>query len=583
MNKSMLPRLSFPQQNPPQEGSFFLSTPQTNKWLGGLGSARLGKGSHELFRVLHSLNRTELQPLARLEITELFIAPVLQYARKLETHLLRSSFPLKEKDLKISQLIKGLLLELALSFKILLCEQLQKRTSLTDLALSSQRVLSLHLASLRQVALSYHNYPRNFWQETHQVYKAAMSANVSRMDVFNDIQANPGVTQLEAIYKQIMLFSLSDHYRLRQSDIILIYKTLPEWSQDVILKEQHDRGDDDNLFFVDLNRNTPALHLSLLDNARTHEQECIYMDTEALIRHLSQCKDSARLNNLSGQLEAGGISTRIYEHLAFVWKMLPPRHSARTNLRYELTMAVGLKAISTLLHQAQRENPAAAEQLPPDIAHRVSSADESSGMLIDLDSNFWKIDSPDITHIDDLIFLEHGSDTPSWTQRDSLPVEPMSFRIINESSGGYCISWKDQGAPAIKVGELLGIQHEQKKHMFSLAVSRWMKYEQGHNLLGIALLSRSSYPIQARLSDHGLVHHCILLGEFGTCQIPRLASPPLAFRANQTITLFNPNLRITVRLIELMEGSAAFNIFSYEELSLSDGQEEVASNPVEQA
>lgn len=577
MAKTSLSGISFPVQTQPQEESFLTSPQETRQWLQSLSGKKVGRTAHDLYKVLHDLNRVALPERTRYEITGLFIQPVRHNIHRLEKHYLNSNFPLNEKDRKIAQLSKTLLLELAISLKILLRDQLAHHSSLMDLALTSQRALFFHLFILRQVALTYHNYPRNFWQETHHIYQASKAAGVDTLEVSNGLCDDSRLTRVEDIYKQILLFSLSDHYRLRQQDILQIFRKLPEWSRGTLLDGKFDGNASDNLFFLDLDSNTPPLHLSLLDASMAGKDGSFLMDTRNLVKRLKTTKKGARLNNLSGQYEIKGLSTRILDHLTFVWSVIPPRNSSRTNLKFELTIAVGLKDIYMLLHKSQLENPDGTPVLPADIANRISTVDGNSGMVVELDSNFWKIDSSEITHIDELIFLEHDSSLPAWTYQDDTAVTPLSYQIINESSGGYCISWKDQGGPAIKVGELLGIRSDSNDHRFSLAVSRWMKYAKGHNLLGIAVLSHSSYPIQARLADseNSLIQHCLLLGEQEGGELPMLATPPLAFRAGQTIKLFNANMQIQAQLVELHEGSSSFNIFSYEELSLSEGQETV--------
>ncbi len=576
MDDITLTGISFPAQTPPQPGSFLTDPKQTQLWITGLIGSPLGRIAHEVYKVLHALNRTVLPVKTRLEVTKLFIEPVLRNTQRLEKYYLNVRFPLSERDRKVAQLNRTLLLELALCFKTLLRDQLAQRTSHTDLALTMQQSLQLHLATLRQIAITYHNYPKNFWRETHQIYAVARASGIQHLEVFNSLAEHPRVLQVEGIYKQIVLFSLSDHYRLRQQDILLILKRLPEWAESAELGPVGTHESQDGLFSLDLDRNTPPLHLSLLPGEPASLPHIILLKTHSLLRHLQRLRGQSKLNNLSGQYESRGIALKTLDHLCFVWETVPPRSSSRTNLRFELALVVGLKQIYMLLHRAQLEHADGRPILPADIASRISSVDDNSGMMVELDSDFWKINESDITHIDELIYLEHDSSKPAWTWQDDTAVTPQNYQIINESSGGYCIRWNNQDAPAIKVGELIGIRNDNNPRLFSIAISRWMKYEREYTMLGIAMTSRSCFPIQARLahSENTLIQHCILLGENGPNDPLRVAAPPLAFREGQQVTLFNPSLQIHVRLLELLEGTAAFNIFSYEELSLLEGYEE---------
>ena len=96
-------------------------------------------------------------------------------------------------------------------------------------------------------------------------------------------------------------------------------------------------------------------------------------------------------------------------------------------------------------------------------------------------------------------------------------------------------------------------------------------------LLGTAILSKSSSPVEAQLAnqENAFIHHCLLLGEGQGHQAPRFATPPLAFRTGQLVSLHGADFRIAIRLRKLVEGSASFNIFTYEEIDLASEQESI--------
>jgi hypothetical protein len=575
--------ISFPAQTELPAHSFLASGKRTRDWIKQLAGSPLARIAHEYYKALRSLNRSDISLDLRLALSQLFTEPVLNNSRRLEKYFLNLSFPLSEHDRKLAQLDLALLLELALSLKILLRDQLAKRPSQKDLALILQQILQLQLACLRQVALTYHSYPKNFWGETHQIYSLARRAGLALKGLPNLLGEQPRQIQAENLYKQILLLGLSDHYRLRQPDMVLILNQLPDWANAAQLLEQAQESSPDGLFTLDLQRNTPPLHLSLMPAPlHTHPTDPapLLLDTNPLLQQIYRLRSQAQWNNISGQHEHQGLSIKTLDHFGLVWKTVPPRSSSRTNLRFELALAVGLKQIYGLLRKAQLEASPVVLGALADISQRSSGSEHDANELHNLGPGFGSITIGEWDHIDEQIFLEHDTSAPAWTWQDEQELSLQNYAIVNQSSGGYCIRWNTQNAPAIKVGELLGIRNDENPRLFSIGISRWMKYENEYSLLGIALLTQSSQPMQARLahSDHSLLHPCILLGELEQDDATCLAAPPLAFREGQEIILFNPNLQIQARLLSLIEATAAFNLFSYEELSLQEGSQEGAAN-----
>lgn len=571
---------SFPVQTESQEVSFLNDPKAASHWVKGLSGINIGQAAHQLYKVLHAFNRVILPVKTRLEIAEILLPVVLRNGDKLERYFLQGSFPLSGKDLKVSQLARALQLEMALSYKTCIRDQLQRRTSAKEFALCCHRAMQFHLGILRHEAAAYRNYPKNFWQETHQIYRLALAQKVAQLQLARPGDGLPSTSSIESLFIQVLLFSLSDHYRLRHQDIYRIYQHLPHWSGAARLSSKFDRHQTEHCYCIDLQHNTPPLHLSLVNASDPASEDRLVLDTGGLISLLRQLRDKAKLNNLSGMYEMEGISTLVLDHLSFVWSELPPRKNSRTKMMFELNIAIGLNAIYHLLHRAQQEERASPDNLPG-ISDRIASLGESSDLLVDLDSAFWRISNSDITHIDDITFLEYDSSKPQWTREQHEEPDAHSYQIVNESAGGYCLSWDADGTVPIKVGELLGIQHETSKRLFSIAVSRWMKYERNKVLLGAAILSQSSSPVEAHLANqqNAYIQHCLLLGDGQGQQTPRLATPPLAFRAGQVVNLHSSGFQIHIRLLKLEDGSASYNIFSYEEVDLTLEQQATNGGP----
>lgn len=569
--------LYFPTQRPQPERIFLLEAKATQHWLAGLSSTRIGSTARELYKALQDLNRSQLPSLVRRPVLSTLAEPVYNSYRQLEGYLVNSRFPLDDNQLKIAQISKALLLELALGFKIqlrdLLSDSDSARALAAPMASTIQHTLLLHLEILRHCALIYQNYPNRFWQETNLLFRLALRDGLQTQHWpapgISNLGPGLGATQSNSIqdsYAQILLMGLSDHYRMRQQDIIFLMNFLPEISPHLEFAQEKDHQEDYH-FVILLTKNLPALQCSQVRPELLNAKDLLFMRTDALAQQLAKIKSQLKFNNLTGEKEYRGLSKRSLQHLHQVWTQLPARHTPRTPLRFELEIISGLRAIYQ--HQANLSKAFEAEQLSLEPEMSSLLIDPGSGMQLDLDSGFWEEGpSSTIIHINEMNY-QHADDS----NQDDTPSQ--RFKIINQSNGGYCIGWSKDRALTIKLGELLGIYQDDQQQGLHLAVSRWMKQHEDGGMLGIALLSRNCTPAQAKLleQEHSLLHQCLVLDEKTDSALPRLVTPPLAFRLGQLVSLLHGQSQGQIRLLDLLESSAAFNIFSYQTIDPLEGSD----------
>ncbi|MEO5341983.1 MAG: hypothetical protein H7842_01370 [Gammaproteobacteria bacterium SHHR-1] len=585
MGDLSLSGISFPAQTPLAPDSFLNTPRRTQQWLKGLAKMPLARIAHQGYKALRTLNRSTLPLADRHQVSSLLALPLLHNSQRLEKYFLSLSFPLSEMDHKLAQLDRALLHEMALACKTLLRDQLHQGGRQADLLLSLQQTLQLQLAGLRQAALTYHGYPKNFWGETQPVFALARAAGLAQKSARNGLSSQPQRLHAENLYKQILLLGLSDHYRLRQQDILTILNHLPSWAEATELTETGPaNGDCDGLFSLDLQRNRPPLHLSLLA-ANQAAQPQLLLDARPLLQRLRELRNQAQWNNLTGQYESQGLTGKTLDHLGLVWRTVPPRSDSRTDLHFELTMVVGLGQICSLLQSIQLEQPRPPMGVLADISQRSASPDNwvaepEVGLAEEPRSQPYL--GMDLGQIDEQIYLAQDSSFHACGWQEERKASLQNYSLVNQSSRGYCIRWNTQNAPAIKLGELLGIRDDDNPQRFGLGISRWMKYENEYSLLGIALIARDCQPIQARLAhnDNSPIHPCLLLDPAEGEDTPRLAAPPLAFRAGQEVSLFDSLSQTQIRLLDLIEGSAAFNLFSYEESGLTYGDGHDLTQPL---
>lgn len=564
-----------PEQKPPA-GSFLANPREVAAWVQDLPIANVGETARKLYKAIYDFNQLAMPNLNRLKVAELFVSPTIYITNNLEKFYGDSAFPLSEKARKVALLTRALNGELVIAFKAVLQDQINTGIDKKSFAYAAHRALLFTLRVLRQSALTYRNYPKSLWRETHLIYFYCFANQADRLPIKESPDKESETSSVNDLYKRVLLFYLSDHYRLRQRDIQSVYTNLSEWCSQARLTLQARMKNPKNQFLIHLKRNAPPVHLSLID--KEPNKDSIILDTGMLEESLQDLKNKAVLNNLTGLREIHGLSEPVIQHLHDAWSSLPERRSSRTQLNFELHIAVGLTAIHALIVEAKQHagnQPGDEPSWPP--ASQFSNLGDASDLSDDLDSSFWEhgLDNTSgIPQMEQLTIeqssLSGSAEIPNWT-RQARSHFTVACKTLNESAGGYCLNWKGTNIPRIKIGELVGIRSASKKERYSLAVTRWMKYEKGNIQLGVAIISPSCQAVEARLADEETspMRKCLLLGG-AKGGGPSLVIPPLAFRGQQKLAVYAEAGTVKVRLGKLVEGSGAFNQYAYEELVQAD-------------
>ena len=152
--------------------------------------------------------------------------------------------------------------------------------------------------------------------------------------------------------------------------------------------------------------------------------------------------------------------------------------------------------------------------------------------------------------------------TGSGAAQDPGGARTYTLRTVNESAGGYCISWQGPEVPRVKVGEIIGIRSVRSPSGFAIGVIRWMKNEiqEGHQL-GLEMLAAESSALSVELAagSHGVARKALLLPR--TREPASVLVPPLAFKAGETVRLTADGRSRKATLSRLVETTGAFSHF----------------------
>ena len=592
-----------PERTVAPEDSILTHPAQVEAWVSALPMANLGETSRQLFKTIVEFNRLDIPPAERIKIAELFRHPIGQVTNGLRRHYFDANFPLSARNRKAAVLSRELYSELALAYKIFIEELQAGSASRLDrklLIIAIHRAMRSLLTVLYQTAIVYDPYPRHCWQEIHNLYAYAEKRKFHEVLVKDDEEGGLSST-IENLYLQILLFSISGPYHLRQREIEYVFLQLSPWSKRVQWRQQRPQASSSrkNLFVARLDRDAPPLHITLLDENAGSNQRLLYTGrlTAALKAHyddLPARQVAADTVTISGQ-----AARHLLRKLIRVFRSAHKRKFARTTLNLELNNVVGLTRIHSMLSLGEPEpTPPAEEKTDSDapagtdwfiepantrplINTLLYSSEKSGGYRLVPIGHEGK-PRPEVIVDSEVDAPDFGTDFPAPSRGGKRPLENETFRVktLNESAGGYCVHWHGKGAPGIKVGEVVGVQSASDSHKFSIGVSRWIKNTPGVGLyVGVEMVSPTSQSATIRLEEAGLLsdirHKCLLLPGLEVARQPAtLVLPALPFKPGDRALLKVGHEEQWVRLSRLLEITGSFSRFEFTAGEEAEVQEE---------
>jgi hypothetical protein len=588
--------LYIPEQKK-SDGQNPLLQPKSLKiWLEGLPWANVGEISKQVYKGLIEFNRSRVSQKECLLITELFRKPVSFVTKNLEKHFIDTGLPLAKRNRKIANLTYELNSELAIAYKIAINHYLHANR--LDSSEKKQLVIAIHHAifylstMIVQAALVYDPVSPRIWYEINGLFDYAKRHGLEEISV-KDIADDQEdfYTTIADIYKKILLFSLASPGRLRQREILQLFTLLREWGPYASL---HERGGGTlnlkNKFLVLVDKDAAPIHLSLTKNsAKNPDETLLILDTTELLAKVDEQLNSSRNESPAKELASNKLLRRFIQP----WSFAPQREFVRTQLNFELNVAVGLNVVYSLLESARANEAGLTDNLKEDMDWFDQKKPDDGPMGWSLEDHSQTSaftlapidDSSDVRRSD---FEEFGPKSrdrrepepvvPLWgaNEPEELICETSKFRTINESAGGYCLDWRSGELSMVRVGELIGIQSPSISGQYGVAAIRWILTQGEQSLqVGVEMLAPSALPVEVGTDDE--YQACLLLPEVGE-QRSSLITSPHAFEPDSSLMIDGKGGRRPIRLLRMLESTGAFSRYQFNYLDLiDDTREEDAS------
>ncbi|MES9844210.1 MAG: hypothetical protein ABW162_14365 [Candidatus Sedimenticola sp. PURPLELP] len=567
--------LIIPERSKAQKNNFLTKPEEVKSWVSNLPIANIGETSRQVFKTLVKFNRIEMPSATRIKVAEMFRQPVDYLTSNLRKYYFDASFPLAAKNRKIAVLNRELYTELAIAYKIFL------ETAGSDRRDQKLAVIAIHRAIrhlcqvVYQSAVIYDPYPDNTWRELHRLYALAEQSGYQDLPVKdNDEKATPST--ISRLYKEILLFAISSPYRVRQREIDQIYSQLPEWSQQITLEMPEGLSSRKNLFITHLWSDEPPSHIELHD--REPSQRCRQFDTSELLSRMQEIFSETPNGSNTESRSGHQISQNLARHLMLSFTEAPQREFVRTRLNFQLKVAVGINTIHSLISTIGAEEPVRPTESSPDASDWLDDQHVGNPGYKDafytLNEEKFTLSAEQVPLLSDTEMTtppaieesHHLDDMPSWASKQDDSANTFSCTTINESAGGYCISWNGNDAPHIKIGEVIGIQSASNSKLFSIGVSRWMRNTpDGGMQLGVAIMAPSCAAVFVRIKDADHSRQSgLLLPEMKASELPAsLILPTLPFKEGHILWLDEGTGETEVRLTRRLETSGAFARYQY--------------------
>jgi len=517
------------------------------KWAKQLPMANIGEASRQLYHAIIELNHLSIAPRQRLQLLELIREKIHFVCNELSRHYLGLAVALPEKQRKIANLAQALQMHLATGYKLCILDDLDNGgldRNRKLVAMAIHRAISELSATILRSYQLYCPSPARSWLECHHLYRFAHGNGMAHLQVEDNTLKARRTSSLADSYKRLLLLACARPNQLRQSELNQAYELFETWTE-------HTRcGPDireDSLFVVNMERDTPPIYRSLLDNQPGDES--FGFDTRDLSGMVSKTLQARLAHQEKENLLRipANISDTLLTHLSQALGVLAKRNFSRIASQGTLEICVGLTAVHYFIAGQKTftefvsGNASARQEEDNHFLTAARKAEDVWAGAHDAGPSQERHRSPDtpINFRGDYFGRRAAEPVPE----KNLPRSHQAL-LINTSPGGYCVGWQTDAPPSIQAGEILGVR-EQQSYPWSVAVVRWIRQAKPQGTeMGIELLTPSAAPCGVRLlqkiGNNSEYLRGLLLPEISVVnQAATLITPRLPFQSGSRISLLH--------------------------------------------
>jgi len=408
----------------------------------------------------------------RLELLRCLKEPVTNILQTMHHKKIGITLPIAEKDVRLLSAVDGLLRDLICGYNSVIQEA---RGSIGFMrAASKPQYAEACYGSIafqtRRLMLSYESYRpvrQGIWSQIHLLYRIACENGVETFPL-KIVRPNGSYeSSIEHIYKRAILIGRSDPYHFSFRGVTRLFESLDKWPSMVRLSKGLEKAKNNGMFIIDLSSDFPAAPY-FQSSSKDKKHRFLILDTAELMERLNK-ELKAVMHSIAGGLS--GINQvqafermEILRHIVVSWGMHPVRKSEREDQSIDCKIVFGLTNIFSILH--------------PDLG--TGEADE-----IDFDSTAE-------------VQMVLGVFQEKFGKVVDKNAFVSSWKISNESSGGYSLSHTASSTKELRVGDILALQKKGETG-WNICIVRWAM-ESDDSLLqaGVFKIGTSAEPVSMK-------------------------------------------------------------------------------------
>ena len=408
----------------------------------------------------------------RLELLRRLKEPVTAVLKAVHARKIGITLPLAEEDVKLLGAVDGLLRDLICGYNSVI-EEAGGSVGMFKAATKSQYAEACYgsiVFQTRRLVLSYESYRpvRNgIWSQIHLVYLTAYKNGIENIPLQIERPDNSYQSSVEHVYKRAILIGRSDPYHFSFRGVTRLFESLDKWPAMVKLSKKAEAANNNSMFIIDLDSDFPAAPY-FQSSPEIKDGRFLILDTSDLMERLNK-ELKAIMHSIAGGLKGinqvqGFERMEILRHIVVSWGMHPVRKAERENKGLDCKIVFGLTNIFSILHP----------ELGTDDDHEIDfdSTAEIQMVLGVFQERFGKV-------------VDKDSFVSSW-------------KIGNESSGGYSLTHTNSIRKELRVGEVLALQKKGETE-WNICIVRWaMESEDGQLQAGVFKIGSNAEPISMK-------------------------------------------------------------------------------------
>ena len=553
-----------PEQTLAAASGYLTSAKRLEQWVQGLPRAHIGETTRQIYNMLREFNQFPVPPKQRLMSLEILQEPINYVIGALRKHVIGQSFPLTPKKQKVSHIIREVLNEAGMGYKIYLEQMINTphiRPDAPNIILAIQSALNYGLMSFLNAYQTYTSHPKGAWLELHKLYNFAQQNHL--LEIPTKSPSLRGTDTIDDTYKRILLLALVNPYQLSQEDIQRIYDSLYFWAPYCMLTAMTSRSTARSMFAVNIVSDEAPTYYAY---CTVENPQCLLLDTRGLAQQLRELCYAADRSIYPAAVAA--LPRDVLKRMLLSWGSLSKRAFTRRDHASHVNVTLSLSGIYKYLALRHKTNIPSNTQTQAVFSSQAVIAADNNGLyppVWDLaDTN----ETPSIYNKASNAAAAGSQRKLIFTNSSNAAELTVSFNITNESAGGYCLLWQHNTSGTLTVGDMVCI-HESAvtANQCNICVVRWMKNVQDKMVLGVEILSPCAQPAAVWIihgdGAHGEPVGSLLLPQVDAVKRPITLLTTPTFRSGDILALNTPQGTQMVRLTHLQQATRSFKQFQF--------------------